>query len=194
MKRALLAVASAILVTIPSSARADGFISPYVGTLFGGTLGEFNVDERPYTYGVSFGSMGGGVFGFETDIAFSPDFFGESSDLLIGKTSVTTGMANVLLGAPIGGGSGAGVRPYVSAGAGIIRQKAEAFGNFLEFSSTDLGYNLGGGIMVFFGRSGGIRADVRHFRNFQKSDEGIFDLEAGTFSFTRATIGAVLRF
>jgi hypothetical protein len=178
----------------PAPARADGFITPYVGTLFGGTLGDFDVEERPYTVGVSFGSMGGGIFGFEADIAFSPNFLGDGDSLLIGDTSVTTAMANVLLGAPVGGQSGAGVRPYASAGVGAIRQQVEAFGDFLEFTSTDFGYNLGGGVMVFFGARGGIRADFRYFRNFQKSDEGLFDLEAGTFSFSRATVGAVLRF
>lgn len=191
---ALSVTCVAALLTAPATARADGFISPYVGTLFGGTLGDFDVEERPYTIGVSFGSMGGGIFGFEADVAFSPDFLGDSESFFIGKTSVTTAMANVLVGAPIGGQAGAGVRPYVTGGVGAIRQQVEAFGDFLEFTSTDFGYNLGGGVMVFFGERAGVRADVRCFRNFQKSDDGLFDLEAGTFSFSRATVGAILRF
>lgn len=195
MTKVLITFTCALLLSlVPSTARADGFISPYVGTLFGGTLGDFDVEERPYTIGVAFGSMGGGIFGFEADLAFAPDFLGDSESFFIGKTSVTTAMANVLLGAPMGGQGGGGVRPYASAGVGAIRQQVEAFGDFLEFTSTDLGYNLGGGVMVFFGGKGGIRADFRYFRNFQKSDEGLFDLEAGTFSFSRATVGAVLRF
>jgi opacity protein-like surface antigen len=194
MRFLLLSCTCAALLLAPSAARADGFITPYVGTLFGGTLGDFDVEERPYTFGVSFGSMGGGIFGFEADLAFSPDFLGDSDSFLIGDTSVTTAMANVLIGAPMGGQSGAGVRPYAAAGVGAIRQQVEAFGDFLEFTSTDFGYNLGGGVMFFFGQRGGIRADFRYFRNFQKSDEGLFDLEPGTFSFSRATVGAVLRF
>lgn len=195
MKKLLPALALVTCVcALPAPARADGFISPYVGTLFGGTLGDFDYKERPYTVGISFGSMGGGIVGFEADVAFAPDFFGDSASVFIGDTSVTTAMANVLIGAPIGGQTGAGVRPYAAGGVGVIRQKVSAFGDFLEFTSTDFGYNLGGGLMFFFGDRGGIRADFRYFRNFQQSEDGIFQLEPGTFNFTRATVGAVLRF
>ncbi len=195
MKTPLLAFACAVvLVATPSAVSADGFISPYAGTLFGGTLGDFDYKERPYTIGVSIGSMGGGIFGFEADVAFAPDFFGDGESFFIGDTSVTTGMANVLLGAPIGGQTGAGVRPYAAAGVGVIRQKVAAYGDFLDFTSTDFGYNLGGGVMLFFGDTFGVRADLRYFRNFQKSNEGIFTFEEGTFHFTRATLGAVFRF
>lgn len=195
MKTPLIAFTCMLaLAAAPRGALADGFISPYVGTLFGGTLGEFDYKERPYAVGVSMGSMGGGIFGFEADVAFAPDFFGDTEGRLIGETSVTTGMANVLLGAPIGGQTGAGVRPYTTAGVGVIRQKVAAYRDFLDFASTDFAYNVGGGVMIFFADSVGIRGDVRYFRNFQKSDEGIFAFEAGTFNFTRATLGAVLRF
>lgn len=195
MNRSLMAFTCVLaFATAPGGASADGFIAPYVGTLFGGTLGGVDDEERPYTFGVSMGSMGGGIFGVEADVAFAPHFFGATDGRLIGETSVTTGMANVLLGAPIGGQRGGGVRPYATAGVGVIRQKVGAYRDFLDVASTDLAYNLGGGVMIFVADRAGVRGEVRYFRNFRKSDEGVFAFEAGAFNFTRATLGAVLRF
>ena len=45
----------------------------------------FDEGHRPLTYGVAIGGMGGGIFGFEADIAFTPDFFGNSDDEFLGQ-------------------------------------------------------------------------------------------------------------
>ncbi len=55
--------------------------------------------------------MGGGIFGVEFDLGYSPNFFGVSNPNatinLIGDGNVTTAMGNLILGAPLGP-----VRPY----------------------------------------------------------------------------------
>lgn len=194
----VLAFSILTLALSTSAARADGFIAPYFGAAFGGTVSDvdiFDEGHRPLTYGVAIGGMGGGIFGFEADIAFTPDFFGDSDDEFLGSNSVTSVMGNVLIGAPIGGQTGPGVRPYFAAGVGLLRQRVEAFDEFDEFSSSNFGYNLGGGIFVYFTDNFGIRGDYRYFRNFQEDDDSFFfDVEPGTLNYSRATVAAVIRF
>ena len=190
---------TALVCVLPSAARADGYLVPFFGSAFGGTIGEFELPDdsrKPFTWGVCVGSMGGGVFGFETDIAFTPDFFADSDDLFLGGNSVTTAMGSVIIGVPMGGQRGAGFRPYFTAGLGLIRQRVESFGDVVEFSSNNFGYSLGGGAFIFFSAKIGIRGDFRYFRNFQQDEDAFLglDVETGTLSFTRASLGMVFRF
>ncbi len=196
LSRALLF--ALVLGGLSTPARADGYIAPYFGSAFGGTIADvqFTDDEhRPYTWGVCMGSMGGGVFGFELDVAFTPDFYAESDDLFYGDNSVTTVMSNMILGVPVGGQRGAGFRPYFTTGVGLIRQRIESYGDIFEFSADNFGYNVGGGAFIFFGAHFGIRGDFRYFRNFGDDDDWE-DLtgESRTFNFTRATASVVFRF
>jgi hypothetical protein len=186
------------LCAAPATARADGYLAPYFGSAFGGTIADLEPpgeSRRPYTWGVCMGSMGGGVFGFEIDVAFTPDFYAESDDLLYGDNSVTTVMSNMIIGVPIGGQRGAGFRPYFSAGVGLIRQRIDSFNEIVEFSTDNFGYNIGGGAFIFFGANFGIRGDFRYFRNFGDEDDWVdFGGEPYTFNFTRATASFVFRF
>lgn len=180
------------LLLTPAMALAQGYVAPYFGLAFGGTVG-LAQDEKPKAFGLALGA-GGGLVGFEVDFAFAPDFFGPSDASLLGDNSVTTLMGNLVVGSAGTSGSGSGIRPYASAGLGLIRQRVEGFGNLLEFSRNNLGYNVGAGVMVFFSRHAGVRGDFRYFRSFQDSDEGFFSLEPGTLEYSRATAALVFRF
>ena len=186
------ALSCLVLLLMPAIASAQGYVAPYVGVGFGGTIG-LAQEEKPRIYGLAL-CAGGGLLGFEVDVAFSPDFFGDSETSLLGDNSVTTVMGNLVLGTAGSSRSGPGVRPYASAGLGLIRQRVEAFGDLLAFSRTDFGYNVGGGVRVFFSDRVGVRGDLRYYRNFQDSDEGFFSLEPGTLEFSRATAALVVRF
>jgi opacity protein-like surface antigen len=195
LRQALLIGAFTAAALLPRAASADGFFVPYYGAAFGGSVDEIDDTRKPATWGACIGSMGGGVLGFEADLSFSPDFFADSDDEIIGGNSVTTVMGNVLIGVPLGGQSGAGVRPYFAAGVGLVRQRVDAFEDLAEFSSNHFGYNFGGGLFIFLGSNVGVRGDVRYVRSFEEDEETIVPLlEPGTFSFTRATVGVVFRF
>jgi len=196
----ILGVAAALMIlAAPAPARAEGFVSPWIGVNFGSNPFESladgrDVDEGSRTsYGVTAGYMGAGIIGGEFDFGYSPSFFGDESDF--GSNNVLTTMGNVIIGIPIGGTKGAGVRPYFTAGLGLIRT---SYGDLLDFdavSNNDFGYNLGGGIMGYFATHFGIRGDVRYFRTF--SDD-VFDgdgvnLNPGSFHFWRASIGVVIK-
>jgi hypothetical protein len=45
-----------------------------------------------------------------------------------------------------------------------------------RFDSTEVAWNFGGGLMVFFGTHAGIRGDIRYFRTFQRVDFGPIEI------------------
>ena len=195
LRQALLIGAVTTAVLLPRAAAADGFFVPYYGAAFGGSVDEIDDTRKPATWGACIGSMGGGVLGFEADVSFSPDFFADSDDNILGDNSVTTVMGTMLLGVPLGGQTGAGVRPYFAAGLGLVRQRVDAFEDLAEFSANHFGYNVGGGLFIFLGSKFGVRGDFRYFRSFEEDEETILPLlEPATFNFTRATVGVVFRF
>jgi len=137
--------------------------------------------------------MGAGVFGVEEDFAWAPNFFG-SGGATIDNTRVITLMTNVIAGVPVGGQHGGGVRPYVSAGVGLINQHVSSVSSTGGFSENDFGFDLGAGVMGYFADHVGVRGDVRYFRSFQNTETNVVGLEVGHFAFYRASIGVLFRF
>jgi hypothetical protein len=211
MRLAFARGARALLVTIflastAAPASADWLLTPYAGVVFGGAANTLDIadldDEfqQRFNVGGSITFMGGGVFGFEVDYSLSPNFFqitqnGETIDipLLDIDSSLSTLMANAVVGVPIGGTSGAGVRPYVAGGI-----SATEF--FDDLSTNELGINFGGGVHVFFSDNVGFRGDLRYFRGLSTDDdtivEDILDESFGLedFEYWRGTLGVTFRF
>ncbi|MEO7158122.1 MAG: outer membrane beta-barrel protein [Vicinamibacterales bacterium] len=208
--RKLLGTAALVFVVAgaaPAKASADWLFTPFVGINWGGNA-KFNESgasfddkfERKVDFGASLAWMGAGVLGFEFDFGYSPNFFENttgSSGANFGydKSTVTTLMANVIVGAPVGGTSGKGIRPYASGGVGIIRTNIDDADAFFDISSSDLGYNVGGGAHFFFSDNVGLRGDVRYFRSLKDdSPDNDIDFSLGSFKFWRGTVGVSFRF
>ena len=180
------------------TARADGLIIPFIGVNFGGDSGaEFgdSVDASRFNWGASFAWMGAGVFGFEGDFGYSPDFFGKTD---LGGSKVVTAFGNVMLGIPFGGQKGFGIRPYGVAGIGVIYADGEAFETAgVDLNENKVGWDFGGGVLMFFTSHVGIRGDIRYFRTFEALDflDINFDPEngPGNLDFTRGSFGFVVR-
>jgi hypothetical protein len=193
----------AVLAAGATPASADWILTPYLGLNFGGSAnfgeaGDLKDDfAKKGVFGVSVAT--GGVIGFEFDAALSPSFF-EITDgddtFSPGDNKLTTVMFNLTIGAPLGGQSGSGVRPYAAGGVGIMRSEIQTpLGLFEDLNSTDLAINVGGGVMAFFTDKIGIRGDVRYFRSLQDNEpDGNFDLGLSSFHFLRGTVGASFRF
>jgi hypothetical protein len=83
-------------------------------------------------------------------------------------------MGNLLISAP----PGAGIRPYGSAGLGLIRSHIGGAGDlFDDLTINDFGINLGGDVNGQFNENVGIRSDIRYFRSLQDNEPDIeFDL------------------
>ena len=190
MKKRLTGIAAATLLTLvmtPAAARADVMFSPFLGLSFGG-----DARKEAVTYGGTLTFMGGGVFGFELDAALSPDMLSNDSDtdLDLGSNSVGTVMANLIIGAPLGK-----LRPYASAGGGLLRINIEDPLDLFDASRNTWGVNVGAGVMGFFSEHVGMRADVRYFRRIKDDDtsSGV-DLDLGQVNYWRGTVGLSLRF
>jgi opacity protein-like surface antigen len=104
-------------------------------------------------------------------------------------------MPAVIVGVPIGGQQGLGIRPYATAGVGMVRRTLN-FSGFDVFDGSDLAYTLGGGVMGYFSDHVGLRADYRYLRNFEVDDVSLTDVDfsRGSFDFSRASVGVLFRF
>ena len=99
------------------------------------------------------------------------------------------------VGAPFGGQTGGGIRPYASGGLGLIKTRIDDPDDLFELNSTDWGLNVGGGVAGFFSDNIGLQGDVRYFRSLGDNEpDDEFDLALGSFSFWRGTVGLVFRF
>ena len=191
VKRAVIVGVVALAFSAGSTreASAQGFISPLIGYNFGGDSGCPEItdcEDKKLNIGVAFGKLGP-VLGFETELAFIDNFFGVTPIL---QSNVLTLMGNVMLAPKIGP-----VRPYGVVGLGLIKTNVEfTSASLLDVNNNNFGWNLGGGVMFFFGEHVGIRGEIRHFHAFQ--DLEILGIPIGDtkLDFGRAAAGVVFTF
>jgi hypothetical protein len=198
--RKLFMIGALSLILAPASASAQNwFFSPFVGGNFGGNADFEGITddddeaERRLDFGGTLG-WNPNALGFEVDFGFSPNFFADTSgdgDFEFGDSNVTTIMGNVLLSA----GPGSGIRPYGSAGLGLIRANiTSATGLFNDLATNDLGVNIGGGLNAQFSDRVGLRGDLRYFRSLQDNQaDNDLDLSLGSFDFWRGSVGLTFR-
>jgi len=184
------AAAAAALVAAPAQARAEGYVTPWVGSHWGS-----DISNGRAAFGVNAGGMGAGIFGGEVDFGYSPSFFGTKNDF--GNNSVLDLMGNVIIGVPIGGTYGAAVKPFVTAGIGLLRTQIDG-GTLADVSSSNnmLGWNAGAGVMGYFNNHVGLRGDIRYLRGFKDLNTGntVIDLSGNNnLRFWRLSAGVVLK-
>ena len=202
------------LGTTAAPARADWFLTPYLGVVFGGASNQFSVNdsddefEQRVNFGGSLRWNANSVIGFEGDVDFAPNFFqftggGGNFDLLDMDSSVRTITGNIVFQLPIGGRLGPGFRPYVLAGLGSVRTRLRSETDvFDDIVSDDTIYSFGAGFDVFASDHFGLRADARYFRGFESlddedpiADSPFFDQPIATevFNYFRGTVGLTFR-
>lgn len=191
LKKCAVMAALAVMLS-PAAARADWLFTPSIGTGFGGDAS----GRSHLTYGASIGWMGAGIIGWEADLAYTPEFFeGDDNDIdLVANSNVTSFMANLLVGVPIGGQTGGGVRPFLSGGLGVLQTNVQGDDDLFEINNSEFGVNLGAGLMGFMTDNVGFRGDVRYYRALSDTEEdNEFDVALGKFDFWRGTVGITFR-
>lgn len=180
---------TALAALSPAQARAQGFISPFIGFDFGGDSGcqtASGCEDKNSNIGVAGGTMGS-VFGFEAEFGYAREFFGDTPGT---ASNVLTFMSNIMLVPRIGP-----VRPYVLGGLGLIKTHVElTVPSLLEFDNNNFGWDFGGGIIIMFGDHVGARGDLRRFATFQDRTIFGFNLTNEKLNFNRAAAALVLAF
>jgi len=186
-KPLILILAVTLLAACEAPARADGFLTPFIGFNFGGDSTNCasltSCDEKRVNWGVGLGTTNG-VFGFEEEFAYAPNFFGTAS----GDNAVLTLMSNLLVVIPAGP-----IQPYGLIGIGLVRPHAQLNASSLASDQNTLGWDIGGGVNIFFCKTVGVRGDVRHLRTLQDITLGGLFTNA-PLDFYRASAGLTLRF
>lgn len=183
------ALALIIVMVTAADARAQGYISPMYGFNFGGVSGCPELpgctdDQR--TFSLAAGGFGR-IFGGEAEVAYTPDFFGEAAGL---SSRTLTVMGNVMLGPKAGP-----VRPYILAGAGIMRPHFELrTASVLTMDDTVLGYAIGGGVFAFLGDHFGVRFDLRYLHSFPDVIIAGVPLPSEKLNYSRISAGFVIQF
>ena len=161
---------------------AEGLLSPFVGVAFGG-----RTDDAKLTYGGTLTLKSAqSPLGFAVDFGYAPDFLGTSG---YGNNNVTTLMGNLVFM------SGGAVRFYASGGLGLVKTRVRDLSGLFRVDSNELGFDAGGGVVMFPGHTLGLQGDIRYFRNLtDPQPDAEFDVALGGLGFWRATGGVALKF
>ena len=178
-----------LCVFVPRGADAQGFISASYGYNFGGDAGcrtATDCTNKNWNWGGSLGAVGS-VVGFEAEWTHEGEFTGDVST----RTSVTTLMGNFMLAPRFGP-----VQPFGVAGIGSIKTTVEDRLLATSDSKNQIGWTLGGGLMLFVAKHVGLKGDVRYYHSFQALDLLGFNIgdDRNKIDFGRAGLGVVLRF
>jgi len=172
------------LTLLPSGATAETLLVPWLGANSGGPYSSGAIET-----GGSVGVTAGGVIGADFELGYSPNFFGNGL-----STSVLTTMGNVTVGIPFDRTHAAGLRPYATAGVGLIHAHIDAAPYGYSISSNDLGVNVGGGIMAFFGQHLGMRVDLRYLHSLDDNASVASNpIDLSRLHYWRTSFGLVVR-
>ena len=97
-RRSVIVAVFVCATTLATAAdvRAQGYIAPFVGFDFGGDSGCPEItgcEDKKLNYGIAFGALNN-VGGFEQEIAYADNFFGETPGV---SSSVLTVMSNFMI-------------------------------------------------------------------------------------------------
>jgi len=191
MRRAIARSACAALLVLGTStlARAEGFISPFIGYNFGGDSGceeISNCENRSRNLGVSLGSIGS-VIGGEFEFNFIDNFFGDRTDV---SSNVFTLMGNVMFAPKVGA-----IQPYVLTGLGLMKTHVEfTVPGLVEANNSHFAWDIGGGIIGFFTPNFGVRGDLRYFHAFQDVDLFGLSIADTKIDYGRVSGGVIFKF
>jgi hypothetical protein len=190
---ALAAAALCAIVLHAAPARADWYVSPFVGATLANST-DLADQSRRLNVGGDVAMLGRSGVGAELDVGYLSKFFGNASPA--GSNSVLDVMGNLMVHAAVG----SRLRPYAIAGAGLLR--AELTSTYTDLTrrvvTTDSRYNylavdFGGGLIVSFSRRVGVRGDVRHIHAIHEPSAVADAPDLPEYHFWRASAAIVIR-
>lgn len=196
-RRATMVLAWALL-TVPAPAFADLFLAPYAGVKFGGGTSivdlELAAGKTKTTVGVSAFLLSENIIGYEVVFGYIPLYFTSDPPLPLTKPGsyVIDLMGNVIVSAPPDFTRG-GLRPYMVGGVGMIHAETLDLLDIFQVRRTVPAFDVGVGAIGLLTNNVGVRFDLRYLRSFT-NDDGSLATVGRRISYSRGTIGLVLRF
>ena len=184
----------AVLAMAPPASAADWIVRPFFGAAVNPKHGFADLEQTAGDTQLVLGAAAGWqprAIGVELEIGILPGFFDGEGDLTIAGR-VTTVMGNVTWQLPRPRESSR-LRAYVAGGAGVVHIRLEDALDAFSSTSSLVGGNAGGGLLVRWRPRLDINADVRYFKT-QYGDVDQSGFSEQFVSFTRVTGGVVLRF
>jgi hypothetical protein len=185
------------LAAMPATARADVFVTPFLGVKFGGSTSivdlEIAAASKKLVLGVAVMRMDARIVGYEVELGNIGGFFEREATigpLLKGGSYVTDLTSSVVLSLPPGATAG-GLRPYAVIGGGFIHAESEDVLEIFQVRRTVPAINLGVGAVGLLTNNVGVRFDVRHLRSLAK--DASVGLVGRRIAYSRFTIGLLLR-
>ena len=180
-----------------AEARADFFITPFLGSEFAGSTTLLDLDtgaasSKHWTFGGSAAWLSDRILGVEADFSIVPGFFQNSSGtgLVIGSR-VTTLTGSMIVALPLSV-TRESLRPYAVGGLGLLHATSEDILSLNE-SGDWLGLQIGAGAIGLITNRAGVRFDLRHLRALSR-DTTLRGEQTSKLSFWRATVGVTLRY
>lgn len=196
--RARIAVLAVLFFCAPvADARADFFITPYLGSEFAASTTLLDLDtgaasSKHWMFGGSAAWLSADrILGVEADFAIVPGFLENGNELVTGSR-VTTLTGSVIAALPLSV-TRESLRPYAVGGLGLIHAPAEDPIGLNDSGGDWLGLQLGAGAIGLITNRAGVRFDLRHMRALSRGTT-LRGEQMSKLSFWRATIGVTLRY
>jgi hypothetical protein len=193
-------VLSLMLVAVAAPARAqDVFAVPFAGVKFGGDTSivdlEIAAGRTTFTLGASVSVLGDGWVGYEADFGYMPGFFENDNSMpLIKPGSYVLDLTGAVILALPDAVTRGGLRPYGVLGLGLINAQAQDFLEIFLIRRTVPAFKIGiGAQALLLTNNVGIRFDLRHVRSFSSGDGSLAPGVGRRISYSRFTIGLLLR-
>lgn len=189
----------AAVVLAPARAEAQHwFAIPGLGISFASeySLLDLEVAEgrSKLTYQGSVLWLGEGWLGLEGEVGYIDAFFEREGVSLVTSSGVITVMGSVVVATPLSL-TGYSLRPYATAGFGLMNARVEDIFNALPVRTNLAGIRLGGGAIGFFTDTVGVRWDLSYFRSLDgQGNDGGVAIGSRALEFWRGAMGLVLRF
>ena len=191
-------VVSAMLLSSGRASAADKQIRLYLGGTFRGDTTFVNFDDaarKPHlVVGASAVTLGD-MFGVDVDFGDAPGFFQAGSPSLVLSSRVTTLTGNVVFAAPRRLTEYT-LRPYVLAGAGLMRARFDDYFGAFKVASVLPGWDVGAGAIGFLTNDVGVSWELRRFQSLARTSDqrGLTIGGDERLSFWRASVALAIRY
>jgi hypothetical protein len=189
-------------VLVLSSARAlaaERQARGFIGATFAGTTTIVDPEDAATKPSISLGGslvFLGEIVGAEIEVADGPGFFEAGNRNLVNYSRMTTFTGNVVVAAPHRITEYA-LRPYVVAGAGLMRLRTTTAQNVFDVATSVPVFDVGAGALGFLTNRVGVDWELRRFQDLGKNvsnDPGLSFGQEQHLTFWRVTMAIVFRY